>query len=105
VAKQLPGERVRLTDTLDGLEAQTEDNRCFVLKDYGKWKRIRNSWRGDHELPFYFEFEPITPHVGTTFSDCSVYCRRTLRAPSLSRPALKLQAFYRQRLSLPPRFM
>jgi transposase InsO family protein len=51
----LPQEKVNLTETFDGLEAETEDGRVYLLKDYRKFRQVP-SYRRD-ELPFCFDFE------------------------------------------------
>lgn len=43
-----------MTETLDGLEAETEDDRVYLLKNYRKYRQT--SWHRD-ELPFRFDFE------------------------------------------------
>ncbi|MDT5120892.1 MAG: putative transposase [Acidobacteriota bacterium] len=48
------GQRVSLTETLDGLEGETEDGRVYLLRNYRKYRRP--SWLRD-ELPFCFNFE------------------------------------------------
>lgn len=65
------GVRINLTETLDGLEARNEDGARFLLKEYRKWKQIRNSWRGRQELPPSFEFEPM--QASAVLSDYNVY--------------------------------
>ena len=47
--------RVSLTETLDGLEAKTEDGRFYLLRDYRKFRQVP-SW-DRYELPFCFNFE------------------------------------------------
>lgn len=49
------GQRVSLIETLDGLEATTEDGRVYLLRNYRRLKQIP-SWHRD-ELPFCFHFE------------------------------------------------
>ncbi len=51
----LPKEKVSLTETFDGLEAETEDGRVYLLKNYRKFRRVLNYRR--NELPFCFDFE------------------------------------------------
>jgi transposase InsO family protein len=48
-------EKVNLTETFDGLEAETEDGRVYLLRNYRKLRQVP-SYRRD-ELPFCFEFE------------------------------------------------
>jgi hypothetical protein len=48
-------QRVSLTETLDGLEAKTEDGRLYLLRNYRKFRQVP-SWDRD-ELPFCFNFE------------------------------------------------
>ncbi len=48
-------QRVSLTETLDGLEAKTEDGRVYLLRNYRRLKQVP-SWHRD-ELPFCFHFE------------------------------------------------
>lgn len=48
-------QRVALTETLDGLEAETEDGRVYLLRDYRRFRQVP-SWHRD-ELPFCFQFE------------------------------------------------
>src|SRR5205823_3835321 len=48
------GQRVSLTETLDGLEAKTEDGGVYLLKNYRKYRQT--SWHRD-ALPFCFHFE------------------------------------------------
>ena len=48
-------QRVSLTETLDGLEATTEDGRVYLLRNYRRLKQVSN-WHRD-ELPFCFNFE------------------------------------------------
>lgn len=48
-------EKVNLTETFDGLEAETEDGRVYLLWDYRKFRQVP-SYRRD-ELPFCFNFE------------------------------------------------
>lgn len=49
------GERVSLTETLEGLEAETGDEGVYLLRDYRKLRQVLNCRRG--ELPFCFDFE------------------------------------------------
>jgi transposase InsO family protein len=51
----LPKETVTLTETFDGLEAETQDGRVYLLKNYRKFRQMP-SYRRD-ELPFCFDFE------------------------------------------------
>lgn len=46
---------VSLTETLDGLEATTEDERVYLLRDYRRLRQLP-SWHRD-ELPFCLNFE------------------------------------------------
>jgi hypothetical protein len=48
-------EKVSLTETFDGLEAETEDGRVYLLRKYRKLRQVP-SYRRD-ELPFCFDFE------------------------------------------------
>ncbi len=48
-------QRVSLTETLDGLEAETEDGRVYLLRNYRRLKQVPR-WNRD-ELPFCFHFE------------------------------------------------
>jgi transposase InsO family protein len=48
-------QRVSLTETLDGLEAETEDGRVYLLRDYRRLRRVPSCHRD--ELPFCFHFE------------------------------------------------
>jgi putative transposase len=48
-------QRVSLTETLDGLEATTEDGRVYLLRNYRRLRQLP-SWHRD-ELPFCFHFE------------------------------------------------
>lgn len=49
-------QRVSLIETLDGLEAETEDGRVYLLRNYRKFRQVPIYRRDDH-LPrcFYFE--------------------------------------------------
>jgi transposase InsO family protein len=49
------GQRVILIETLDGLEATTEDGRVYLLRNYRRLKQVP-SWHRD-ELPLCFHFE------------------------------------------------
>jgi putative transposase len=46
---------VSLTETLDGLEAETEDGRVYLLRDYRRLRQVPISRRD--ELPFCLKFE------------------------------------------------
>jgi hypothetical protein len=46
-------EAVALTETIDGLEAETQDGRRFLLKDY---RRLLN---GYEPIPFLLRFQPL----------------------------------------------
>ena len=48
-------ERVALTETFDGLRAEAEDGRMYLLRDYRKFRQVPNCRRD--ELPFCFDFE------------------------------------------------
>ncbi|MEA2174564.1 MAG: putative transposase, partial [Blastocatellia bacterium] len=48
-------QRVSLIETLDGLEATTEDGRVYLLRNYRRLKQVPG-WDRD-ELPFCFHFE------------------------------------------------
>ncbi len=48
-------QKMSLTETLDGLEAETEDGRVYLLKNYRRFRQVP-SWQRD-ELPFCFNFE------------------------------------------------
>lgn len=48
-------QRVSLTETLDGLEAKTEDGRVYLLRNYRKFRQVPSCHR--NELPFCFNFE------------------------------------------------
>lgn len=48
-------EKVNMTETFDGLEAETEDRRVYLLLNYRKFRQVP-SYRRD-ELPFCFDFE------------------------------------------------
>jgi transposase InsO family protein len=47
--------KVLLTETVDGLEAETEDGSVYLLRNYRRFKQALNCRRD--ELPFCFEFE------------------------------------------------
>jgi transposase InsO family protein len=49
------GQRVSLTETLDGLEAETEEGRLYLLRDYRRLRQVPISRRD--ELPFCLNFE------------------------------------------------
>lgn len=49
------GQRVSLTETLNGLEAETEDGRVYLLRDYRRLRQVPLS-RLD-EMPFCLNFE------------------------------------------------
>lgn len=48
-------QQVFLTETLEGLEAQSEERRVYLLRNYRKFRQVP-SWHRD-ELPFCFHFE------------------------------------------------
>ena len=48
-------QKVSLIETLDGLEAETENGRVYLLRNYRRFRQVP-SWDRD-ELPFCFEFE------------------------------------------------
>jgi transposase InsO family protein len=48
-------QQVLLTETLAGLEAQSEDGRVYLLRNYRQFRRVPSEHR--HELPFCFHFE------------------------------------------------
>ncbi|HET9530146.1 MAG TPA: DDE-type integrase/transposase/recombinase [Blastocatellia bacterium] len=48
-------QKISLIETLDGLEAETEDGRVYLLRNYRKFRQVP-SWHRD-ELPFRFNFE------------------------------------------------
>lgn len=50
------GQRIALTETLDGLEAVTEDGRVYLLRDYRKYKQLIFN-RREKEVPFSFCLE------------------------------------------------
>src|SRR5262249_1193303 len=51
-------EKVALTETLDGLEAETQDGCIYLLRNYRKYKQALSCFKRN-ELPFCFEFEPL----------------------------------------------
>jgi hypothetical protein len=48
-------QKVLLTETLEGLEAQTEEGRVYLLRDYRKFRQVPH-WHRE-KLPFCFYFE------------------------------------------------
>lgn len=75
-------EKVALTETLDGLEAETKDGRIYLLRNYRKYKHALSCFR-EEELPFCFEFEPL--NTLAIMSDAEEAKTMTLRR-SKSRP-------------------
>jgi transposase InsO family protein len=51
-------QKVSLIETLDGLEAETEDGRIYLLRNYRTYRQAPFRYRKD-ELPFSFRFEPL----------------------------------------------
>jgi hypothetical protein len=47
-----------LIETLDGLEAETEDGRIYLLRNYRQYRQTPFRYRTD-ALPFSFRFEPL----------------------------------------------
>ncbi len=54
------GQRISLIETLDGLEALTEDGRVYLLRGYRKYKQLIFN-RREKEVPFSFCLEGLQP--------------------------------------------
>ena len=51
-------QKVPLIETLDGLEAETEDGRIYLLRNYRQYRQALFRYRKD-VLPFSFRFDPL----------------------------------------------
>jgi hypothetical protein len=74
-------QKVSLIETLDGLEAETEDGRIYLLRHYRQYRQALFRYR-KNELPFSFRFEPL--NALATMADSAETERRIGRPQKLA---------------------